>query len=257
MQKAMILPKQVAPASRERPWVRLHKVPEAADWNRLFVASPIEKVRNRADLKAKQRAKRLPSSVLGAVDVNDDGVVDGVELKLSSYLRNFLGDSHELTPRGAYNMRVKEGKKKMLRDFINQHGFDQVKLFAPQLCGDSLASTIEKLSTRSCFKDDYRYLQTKAARHTSQNGTAAKELTRPYKNAQRSALLSARKNRLAHEKALFSSAAQNVSTRVDKSHLFRKKYEGVGSFRQQTEEILKNSFFRAAPRRKHRNTSTI
>ena len=145
------------------------KIPKAPNWNRLFVTSPIEKTRTRGSLRAKQRSKRMPSSILGAVDINDDGIVDGVELKLSTYLRSMPGDSHGMSPRSANNFRVKEGKKMMVKNFINEHGFEKVHFFAPQLCGDTLESTIEKLSNSRCFKDDYRYLMIKASSHKSKS----------------------------------------------------------------------------------------
>jgi len=230
----------------------MHKIPEAQSWNRIFVASPIEKTRTMANLRAKQRQKRMPSSVLGAVDINDDGIVDDVELRLSKILRSVPGESHGLSPRSANKVRVKEGKKLMLKNFINKHGFKNVNHFAPQLCGDSLDSTIEKLSNSPCFKDDYRYLMVKAATYASQDGTAVKTLTRPFENAQRSVFLAAQAKKTEREEALFSSAAKNVPTRVDKSKLFRQKYEGVGTFKQQTVEILKNSYFRAAAPSKKR-----
>ena len=48
-----------------------------------------------------------------------------------------------------------------------------------------------------------------------------KTLTRPFENAQRSAFLSARAEKQEREKALFSSAAKNAPTRVDRARLFR------------------------------------
>merc|ERR1712187_965350 len=164
------------------------------------------------------------------------------------------GDSYGMSPRSANNFRVKEGKKMMVKNFINEHGFEKVHFFAPQLCGDTLESTIEKLSNSRCFKDDYRYLMIKASSHKSKNGSAVRELTRPFENAQRTAFLAAQEKKKEREKALFSSAAKNVCRRIDKGHLFRQKYEGLGSFRQQTVEILKNAFFRAPPRKTNSKT---
>ena len=148
------------------------KIPKAPNWNRLFVASPIEKTRTRANLRAKQRQKRMPSSVLGAVDINDDGIVDDIELKLSTILRGLPGDEHGLSPRSANKFRVKAGKKLMVKNFISKHGYKNVNFFARQLCGDSLDSTVEKLSNSPCFKDDYRYLMVKAATHASKGASA-------------------------------------------------------------------------------------
>ena len=53
------------------------------------------------------------------------------------------------------------------------------------------------------------------------DGSAVKELTRPFENAQRTSFQTAYAQKKEREKALFSSAAKNVSTRVDKSRLFR------------------------------------
>ena len=144
------------------------QIPEAPNYNRLFVNSPTEKTRTTEGLRAKQRAKRQPSNILGAVDINDDGIVDGVELKLSTYLRS-VPVSHGLTARSAYNVRVKEGKKMMVKNFIDEHGFDKVHSFAPQLCGDNVESTIDKLSNSPCFKDDYRFLMIKASSYMSKS----------------------------------------------------------------------------------------
>ena len=152
------------------------QIPELPNYNRLFVNSPVEKTRTTEGLRAKQRAKRQPSNILGAVDINDDGIVDGVELKLSTYLRSLPGDSHGLTARSANKFRIKEGKKLMVKQFINEHGFKKVHSFAPQLCGDSVESTIEKLSNSPCFKDDYRFLMIKASSYKSKSKSRPTEV---------------------------------------------------------------------------------
>merc|ERR1712025_878297 len=121
------------------------------------------------------------------------------------------------------------GKKLMVKNFLDENGFEKVRFFAPQLCADTLESTIEKMSSSPCFKDDYRYLMVKAARNQAINGSAVKDLTRPFANAQRSVFQATRDKEAERKKSLFSSAAKNVCTRVDKGHMFRQKYEGVGS----------------------------
>ena len=108
---------------------------------------------------------RQPSNTLGAVDINDDGIVDDVQIELYKHLRSVPLDFHGLTTRTAHKFRVKEGKKLMVKNFIDQHGFERVRTFAPHFCGHTMENTIEKLSNSPCFKDDYQSLTIKAARH--------------------------------------------------------------------------------------------
>ena len=81
------------------------------------------------------------------------------------YSKLVPSDSRGLTSRSAHNFRVKEGKKLMVENVIDEYGFEKVRSFAPQLCGHTKDNTIEKLSSSPCFNDDYRSLTMKASRY--------------------------------------------------------------------------------------------
>ena len=146
-----------------RPTLHCHftcfvKIPEAPKHKRLFQTTHIKKSPTSAIPRTKQRAKWQPST-------NNKGTVDDVEIKLMNYSKLVPSDSRGLTSRSAHNFRVKEGKKLMVKNFIDEHGFEKVRSFAPQLCGNTKGNTIEKLSSSPCFNDDYKSLMMKASRY--------------------------------------------------------------------------------------------
>jgi len=130
-QMAEVLP-TILPREPERPprinyaqkGINPHSVPEQNNWNKLFVPLGI-KIKTTEDLRRKRKKMRLPRNNEGVVDVDGDGNIDEVEIKLSTILKHVKGvdlDRDGVISREETELaRVEKGKEIYARTFLEEN----------------------------------------------------------------------------------------------------------------------------------------
>lgn len=130
-QKPEVLP-TILPREPERPprinyaqlGVNPHTVPKGNNWSNLFVPLGM-KIKSTADLKRKRKRMLLPRNNEGVVDVDGDGNIDEVEIKLSTILKHIEGedldgDGH-ISREETEVARVAKGKEIYARTFLDEN----------------------------------------------------------------------------------------------------------------------------------------
>jgi len=130
-QKVEVLP-TILPREPDQPprinyaqkGINPHSVPKQRNWGDLFVPLKM-KIKNSADLKRKRKRMRLPRNNEGVVDVDGDGNIDEVEIKLSTILKHVEGvdlDGDAKISREEMEVaRVAEGKQIYARTFLEEN----------------------------------------------------------------------------------------------------------------------------------------
>jgi len=130
-QKVEVLP-TILPREPERPprinyaqkGINPHSVPGKKNWNKLFVPIGM-KIRSMEDLKRKRKKMQLPRNNEGVVDVDGDGNIDEVEIKLSTILKHVKGEDldgdGEISREETSVTRVQKGKEIYARNFLEEN----------------------------------------------------------------------------------------------------------------------------------------
>jgi len=130
-QKAEVLP-TILPREPQRPprinyahkGINPHSVPKNGNWNSLFVPLKM-KIKTINDLKRKRKMMMLPRNNEGVVDVDGDGNIDAVEIKLSKFLKHVKGEDldgdGEISREETELARVEKGKEIYAKTFVEEN----------------------------------------------------------------------------------------------------------------------------------------
>lgn len=98
--------------------------------------------------------------------------MDTAEIKEFTYSQ--LAPVESISTSSSYSVRasiknINDINKVMLKNFVDEHGFETLRSLAPEISGRNLESTIEKLANSPTFNDDYRSLVMKASSYKSKS----------------------------------------------------------------------------------------